>query len=144
MNKYYTPNISEFHMGFECEFKNKQQGNEWKREVCDQDTLNIAFHVFEENDVEDKFEDNFRVKYINSEDIEQLGWGDRGTLYETWNLRCPLGNAYYLQYGTSIDPAVKDQDTFFRITQHKSHTVFLGYIKNKSQLKALMKMLDML
>ena len=60
--KYYTPSIEEFHVGFEFE---KLEGLEWF-------SHNIPPHyrVFSLGDELT----NYRVKFLDREDIESLGW----------------------------------------------------------------------
>lgn len=143
-NKYYTPKIEEFHIGFECEFKNNMQSNKWEKEICDQDTISIVFNSWEHEDLDEKFEDEFRVKYLDQEDIESLGWefiesnldfkkfsfstGDelKNTIENAWKLRLE-----------------KEPYRVF-ITQGHGWTRFLGTIKNKSELKRLLKQLNIL
>jgi hypothetical protein len=49
-DKYYTPDISEFYVGVQCEFKNKLQLNEWQMETVDADLISIAVSSYEEQD----------------------------------------------------------------------------------------------
>ena len=73
-NKYFIPDIEDFHIGYECEFKNNMQDNVWKKEICDMDLVSIAFSSWEHEDTDDKFSDNFRVSYLTKEQIEAEGW----------------------------------------------------------------------
>ena len=72
VNKYYTPEIEEFHVGFEYEtkshFSDNYNWNEWK---CD-------YHIFNINHIDGKTKlsvpETIKVKYLDQEDIESLGW----------------------------------------------------------------------
>lgn len=70
--KFYVPDITEFHVGFEYQQKNKL--GEWKdltitnggSEYPDYDQLDYVTWWLED----------IRVKYLDKEDIESLGWED--------------------------------------------------------------------
>jgi len=69
-NKYYTPTIEEFHVGFEFEFRHsdyKEDG--WKKFTTpvfnmEREDCPFACQTLEE----------YRVKYLDREDIESLGF----------------------------------------------------------------------
>ena len=70
MSEYYTPTIEEFHVGFECEVYNKFS-KEWYAFLFNQ--------VFEDTSVAYNFtEGKYRVKYLDKEDIEGLGFEFKG------------------------------------------------------------------
>lgn len=137
--KYYTPDISEFHVGFECEFKNNMQDNVWKPEVCDVDTLGIVFDSIEHEDIDNRFADNFRVKYLNKEDIESCGWTfKQDDSYELQrkqhsehNIDCfsliMVKNFVFIKYWTTSTHGLHEE------------ILFQGKLKNKSELKKIMK-----
>ena len=141
--KYYTPTIEEFHVGFECEIFNAN--SEW---------FPIVFtkgHLYNDLKFTDKFEDSFdnafRVKHLDREDIESIG-------FSLEDSRCGnrLGEGYsrYV-YGESRNHPYIVIDNFpgthkFRIFElleegGVSINLFNGIIKNKSELKRLMKQL---
>lgn len=65
-NKYYTPEIEEFHIGFEYEFN---VGNTtWTKFIFDLDRPDKVLENFKLNP------QLFRVKYLDKEDIESLGF----------------------------------------------------------------------
>lgn len=75
-NKYYSPNIQEFHVGFECEVYNgkgfyqsckidDKESNNWKAKTFKGDFLEIE---------ELRGLCNLRVKYLDKKDIESLGF----------------------------------------------------------------------
>jgi len=62
-NKYYTPTIEEFHVGFEYELKTE---GEWVSQ-----TLDIDYSL---NRVAGGLANNTRVKHLDQEDIESFGF----------------------------------------------------------------------
>ena len=69
-NLYYTPEISEFHVGFEYEVFDKLH-NIWNKE-------NNFF--LQQGD----FKDEIRVKYLDQFDIESLGFILTGKSIDKW------------------------------------------------------------
>ena len=137
-NKYYVPDISEFHIGFEYEFKN---GDRWeqgmlssidcRRSVCGEDYYESFFEeiIIKIRDV--------RVKFLDKDDILSLGWkSDNGSIMSfvlqakyPWSL---------MMYPRECDIENNDKGVWLRMNcwgQDK----FMGYFKNKSELKLLMK-----
>lgn len=76
-NKYYTPELHEFHVGFECEMKNSSDPIhfDWEKCIFKNDFSNELNedYCFEYlyTDLKDN---NIRVKHLSREDIESLGW----------------------------------------------------------------------
>lgn len=140
-NKYYTPEIEEFHVGFEYEaFHNKEWffeegGNQWvKSKVSlgtDILTLNYAINC-----------DFVRVKYLDREDIESLGLeydnnAEPIPARDYPHMLIPTAYAkedwmlYHYEYDSVIWIENYKEDSFY----------FKGVIKNKSELKKLLKQL---
>ena len=70
--KYYTPEETEFSIGFEYE---ERYGEQWyKREYYSSDFLD-----YDQNSVFEK--SRVRVKYLDSEDLKELGFELYPTLY---------------------------------------------------------------
>jgi len=69
MSKYYTPDFTEFHIGFRFEHLanwEKHGGLKWR-----------DFTIEGRGDIPHRFDDDlkeFRVKYLDKSDIEELGW----------------------------------------------------------------------
>lgn len=134
MSKYYTPEIEEFHVGFECEFKNSMQSNKWEKEVCNVDTMSIAYDSFEHEDYKGEFANIFRVKYLDREDIESLGlklWQIPGDSFD-WEFYLDSEKGESLGKVTFNDNNTIDELELFG-------TIF--NIKNKSELKRILKQL---
>ena len=130
---YYTPSIEEFHIGFPYEWLN--ENNDWIKE----DSLTeLNADGFDEQTY------GLRVKYLDRSDIESLGWVYKPTKteqlksysYEFFNNEF----RYVLSFTTlkeSFNVEIKDSfigDDDRAVTSR----IFLGDIKNKSELKRLM------
>lgn len=140
-NKYYTPKIEEFHVGFEYEYRIK--GEDWKNNESDEVACDLECDEITQIRL-DLANSQIRVKYLDEQDIISFGaiieWrskiggvtfnlptthrGDKATvgIYytpQTSHLLLTLTNNYIL-------------DT----------TIFTGIVKNKSELKRLMDMLQ--
>ncbi len=141
-NKYYTPETEEFHVGFEYEYYYK---NEWHKHNLDGSP--IIHHEL------DEFDDDLmklahaicRVKYLDREDIESLGFYQNGTDDRIY--RNSDGIILNTGWGS---PVIKDR--FTTVITHQvfdesklnvvhENFLFNGTIKNKSELKRLLKQL---
>lgn len=154
-NKYYTPTLEEFHSGFEYEeetiiytdkgwFTHKGLG--WEKKVFDSTSYMENYYLSERvrRGLVDKYNSTIRVKYLDTEDIESLGF-----IYDT----------YFRDGGTSVFNTVDKGYTlyFYRTntTLDNSNRIkiltntgplyrgclFDGNIKNKSELVKLLKQL---
>lgn len=66
-NKYYTPSVEEFHVGFRYEVHEDPRTDEgWSKTEVDRNC--IKYCVQQDSDVD------YRVKYLDQQDIEELGW----------------------------------------------------------------------
>lgn len=103
-NRYYTPNLEEFHVGFEYEvydyvwsysvqlFKRDQYvvvseptpGKKWIKHTYERNQFIDPDGEYKIIDyLPDYLEDEkIRVKYLDQQDIEELGWGDYEPPYE--------------------------------------------------------------
>jgi len=142
-NLYYTPTIEEFHIGFEYEKydnriatyrENNYIPTNWHKFKYDLKSIRLSqlpTHLFEKT---------IRVKYLDQSDIESLRWKqsrDSNTTEIEFELDLgnPLDNLG-LQYDT--------ENQYLRIHWFGQGDVtrFSGTIKNKSELKKLMKQLN--
>lgn len=127
-SKYYTPELEEFHIGFEYEVKNRIWDKVISTEDIDYDS--IDYHL--------SYKD-IRTKYLNQEDIESLGWelGENNTYHlNNWSLK-------YWDKKNKIsiiirDPSKNDDS----LLQNIMTSVNFLNIKNKSELKKLMTQLN--
>ena len=150
--QYYTPTIEEFHFGFEYQVL---VTNVWCKFFCGlEGPINASIPY-------DNVKETFRVKCLDTKDIESLGFIKRG---KTWagyidyeytelidgkvpyylraTIHVPLMDDMYkiilhriLEEGTNIDKAVE---------QGESEIMFRGRIKNKSELKTIIKQVGIL
>ena len=144
LDRFYVPNISEFHVGFECEkvIPHTDGGHQISLTNIDQKSFIIR-------DVFDMPTDGaalswFRVKYLDKEDIESLGFNQlsddcfnlpikeyRGRLNQEVRILIRQTVLIYL----AMDMNYSDKDNL---------VLFTGNIKNKSELKKLMYQLNIL
>ena len=122
MSKYYTPEIEEFFVGFEYEWLNEE--NKWIKESS---PTEISQEGFDEQTY------GLRVKYLDKEDIESLGFKEGSKDFYIVKLR-----DYYI----SVEYFLKDKGFYINIGQEENQFSFGGYIKNKSELKKLLKQLN--
>jgi hypothetical protein len=140
--KYYTPSIEEFHVGFEFEQlvrlrKGGQTPIETKEWINKIVFPNIP--IYSGKGYEDYI---YRVKYLDQEDIESLGgevnsWSnvDGGGMIYNFSKFC-----LFLHDGFRLSITIPS----LNIHTNKGfyhHTVFDGEIKNKSELKRVLKMI---
>jgi len=126
-NKYYVPEIEEFHIGFEYEIKNAF----WDKIVSTKDIFydGVEYHL------KDK---NIRVKYLDNMDILSLNWNQISDdcfgisdVEFRGKKRCDLRLL------------VRETVLIWMIdTEENNYTLFTGFIKNKSELKKLMSQLN--
>lgn len=127
--KYYTPSIEEFHIGFELEAKVLLEENkcEWLPFTIKQPNYEwMNVHV---NGDERTYSvpETVRVKYLDNEDIHNLGWEQGKLPYQFFD---GVHMLIVLPHnGISITHIADEQ------------CIFYGTIKNKSELKIIMKQL---
>lgn len=144
VNKYYTPDITEFCEGFEYEYS--YCGGEWVKEKFnigsgDTDCMAGDWYEFSPNCPKTVC----RVKYLDKQDIEECGWDTIGSAW--YNLKEVPGKLGYFLYvrvrffnNEALIKAYRydPKDTPSDIQEEA--TLFGGVIKNKSELKKIMKM----
>lgn len=130
-NLYYTPTIEEFHVGFEYELLGNS-GNWYKNDFGD---ANGEYWNELSECYWDITHNKLRVKYLDQEDIESLGWNteDNGECYNL-QIKWDLYGLYPFEFESKIPHTYKIcKDT---------KDLFYGTIKNKSELKKLMQQLN--
>ena len=152
-NKYYTPTLEEFHVGFEYEIDFHP-----KRDVDNIDELNGIFDtklvktgkfekkVFDSTTTADPRDftnkywnfkylvrnDLIRVKHLTKEDIESLGF--KPDYDKAWGERMCFENDYCaLTY--------QEENNILQVVTRKDY-IYKGLIKNKSELQKLMQQLN--
>jgi hypothetical protein len=140
---YYTPEIEEFRVGFEYEQLNRyaklvvgaKVTKTWVKETWSEDDLRDSAVVYNLN-IED-----CRVKHLDREDIESLGFEELETM---------LSNPPIYRYGnkdTGVTLNLRNQKVGITVPERERavggyRTIFEGTIKNKSELKRLLKQLS--
>ena len=114
-NKYYTPTIDEFHVGFEYEYKGQiLEFLKYNHPV----SYNFSL-------IKDELELGYiKTKYLDREDIESLGF-DLRSEDEFYS----KDNKYNIYTGNK------------NIEIYSEGVCFIGRIKNKSELKRILKMI---
>lgn len=141
MSKYYTPQLEEFYIGFEYEeyhdpihYKVKNDSyRKWNKKIFNGKHTIVRIHQ-QDDSVIDFFRpelnsEYFRVKYLDSSDIESLGFKE--TL-KGLNQFCSNSFVINTDYSDENNCAIltilnKHEDIYFR-----------GLVKNKSELKQLL------
>lgn len=144
MEKYYTPDIEEFHVGFELE-DDTVVGIWTNRTIKDPEYLRTISHKSKK--VNNKGEINYdltkicRVKYLDKEDIESLG-----LLYSSWSSDDEFKDIYtdgtYILFKTRDTNEIQITNGRLLSKQSGHYSLFKGDIKNKSELKRLLKQLN--
>jgi len=139
MDKYYTPEISEFYVGFEFEFGDKATegtSTEWDTYIIsNEDSLYMW--------LKDPLEK--RVKYLDKEDIESLGfkllepYKDKNQkLYFKDNITICYRHKEHILGMITTDPSKNDYYSEYNKDPYSIHSII---IKNKSELIKLLKQL---
>lgn len=146
-NRYYTPKIEEFYIGFEYEVGDSAL---YKNIKCWYPEKIISFHDLQDIN---RYQHQ-RVKYLCKDDIKSLGFKDESILHPTVRI---YGSEYKNQNGDNINLLYVERSNWclifageFGMTTwwdennefRTSGNIFAGYIKNKSELKKLLKMLN--
>lgn len=149
MDKYYTPTIKEFYVGFECEMQSseliaKEFGREVNAKLFDlkrkiNKELCFAEHVITAHDIQfyslnpNHLKNDIRIKHLDKEDIEALGWNFNREV-DKWIFSYNQG-LYDLKIWFHKDRI------HIEVYNYLDATLFSGRIKNKSELKKLMEQL---
>ena len=116
-NKYYTPELHEFFDKFEYESFDII----WKKEIFDFRDLDVIDDEIREGKI--------RVKHLDREDIESLGWSFSNVNTPYFSL-----NGFYLVINNQWLTIYEDKGA--------DEYSFRGTIKIKSELKKIMQMLN--
>lgn len=125
--KYYTPVVEEFYVGFEYEYLTVD--SKWIKDtfmsIKPEDTEQMDFSTIES--ILKKCPTELRVKYLDKEDILSLAWEQGKLPYQFFDGIHML--VVLDHHRISITHTADDQCLFY------------GEIKNKSELRILMKQL---
>lgn len=129
-NKYYVPEIEDFHVGFEYEINN----NPWelKKVSVSMDLEAIQYHI-KNGDI--------RVKYLNQDDIESLGFTDKATTVLDWYTSEKRSEDNWASYGywnnfRLLHDREKNKVKIiaYEYGWEEENVLFQGDCKNKSEL----------
>ena len=126
--KYYTPTIEEFRVGFEYEWSDNfpRKIKNWRKALLNERIYSLVIEEYKKNN------QLIRVKYLDKEDIESLGWEmvlDIGGLISA----CKTINNKKIMILTGRNTTT---------IGYRDNQLFNGKaIKNKSELKILFKQL---
>ncbi len=166
MENYYTPKIEEFHEGFEYEQKNMfgdgtvkttEQYNlaEWEKRIFGLDIypyLNRTMTGYNSKNLPPAV----RVKYLDRDDIESLGWRFFGCPLKEDLETCDfpivyqiLGEKKQMENSPTLATLCQRREGIYDIFKSPAMPTeatmkFKGMIKNKSELKKLMKQLNII
>lgn len=140
MNKYYTPSIEEFHIGFEYEYFNEYT-NSYVPEIVTIEDI-VERPIFENIELNKKQHSLLRVKYLDKEDIESLGF----KLSEGSDCDYINEHGDKLHVGTYYHHGDEGFTLWLTKIINKVEVKVLQWyhIKNKSELKVLLKQLGIL
>lgn len=144
-NKYYVPEIEEFYIGFEYEWMRYGEGaTEWTKSILTMENGPVGdYDAWRGND--------YRVKYLDREDIESLGWKFIGKTIDNWYelvidrpavMSTHTNRRYVLQHDFRTNQGVVVKAYDYSSGDTGEHDIYRGACKNKSELKILMKQLN--
>lgn len=137
-DKYYIPQIEEFHVGFE--YETNYLKDDWEKQVLTAENSGYFFETYKTDAVNVEF----RVKFLDREDIESFGFKKSNlnpSIFTTnEKRRFSDSNEYHL----GLNHAGTGVSIFWIIGNNPSAfpNIFVGHIKNKSELKRVMKQLN--
>lgn len=131
-DKYYTPTTEEFYIGFECEIYDDDDKTwdivyvDTQPALCDITGLHL----------------DIRVKYLDRSDIEDLGFTIKTTSYGIYYIK----GEYKIEYSWNKKLIISQQNKLLKTEsfENEGNILFIGDVKNKSELKVLLKQLNIL
>lgn len=158
--KYYTPEISEFHINFEFEFFEESgklvkdhpaNKSEWKSEICDWSWLDTICDDYEHN--KESISKLYRVKYLDKENIETIlipfGFKEEDDKYSSQTIcKYIKGDIYQTAIIVSLfnDKQVKVTKYDYKGEHDRNNyfPIFWGELKNVSEFKKLIQQLNII
>ena len=130
-NKYYTPDIEDLHVGYQCE--------EYHRYLGDNPYWQKAILEIESNDNHGDalmLDGTYRTKYLDQEDIESLGWKcqeyTQNGYNQSYTKDANSESGYDLTYCTAWGEKWQ--------IDYCGSGIFWGEIKSINELRKIMKM----
>jgi len=141
-DKYYTPESKDLHIGFKYEVASVNSDwyiTNWTKKVFNQGDLTSTFI---------KYPGHYRIKYLDKEDIESLGFVHTGgrlikNNVDIFSYKKDSFFEYVLKYNYSFNKleVYKEDLNYFEAI---NNCLFDGTIKNISEFKVLLKQLNVL
>ncbi len=134
--KYYIPKLEEFHIEFEYQLKDVINDELWSVETFDEKFLPL-FSVHPPSIKSEIEDNNIRIKYLDKEDIESLGFieSPRGGRFDIKDLE---GEEVQMYLHDNLDEGF----WYIELYDWDSQYLFRGNIKNKSELKRILTQLE--
>lgn len=135
--EYYKPDLEEFHVGFEFEYLANGIWNQgdWDNKSIDHPELK----EFGEDEIMKTAHAICRVKYLNSDDIFKYGFSEKSNKVFTKPAIGEMG--YWIDVELDFRWGWSDI-TILGLRGNEDDVIFKGAIKNKSELKRLLKQLN--
>lgn len=162
-NKYYTPSIEEFHVGFEYEMKQGFMDGTVKSQedfdlaIWEKRKTTIGELVYIERALTGKNAQNglcgIRVKHLDREDLLSENWMPERIIHEDDDGNDLFSDGFVFRKTPDIWfelVFISKTDIFIQKKWYKTslsqmcRTVFFGTILNKSELNKIMKMINIL
>jgi len=138
-NKYYTPDIEEFYVGFEYESlqdeRYPEKDSSWGKQSIDDEWEMRAFIGYYCGD----HLAGLRVKYLDKEDIESLGF-ERQVAHSVYFKK----DGYRLVHWVTKTKINREVDIYKVFDKDDEQLIFRGIVKNKSELKKLLDQLGVI
>jgi hypothetical protein len=140
-NKFYVPTIKEFHVGFEYDVYTTGTDTEYVKKIFTLTEVGFIQNVYDQN----LQEGWFRVKYLDKEDIESLGF----PIDEYFINKSIYGGTYKIEINTiGIVPKIiiKMKNHLRDGSGNFEELIIINRlsVKNKSELKKLLTQLEIL
>lgn len=139
---YYTPTIEEFYPGFEFQ---EFYAEGWHDRICWKDDFQNILSSDKDFDFT-----NYRVKYLDEQDIKKLGWKEIGSsespftkmIYTTFEILVEVGFNTGIGYHLVIIENHKVKISVFEYSSYGAASEGITlFCKNKSELIKLMNQL---
>jgi hypothetical protein len=148
---YYTPEISEMHVGLICQHRCYVRGalSEWVEQWTNKIISIYDFDPESYKKIDEQSMDNFRVKHLDREDIEGEGWeydNNEEPIPPLRNYPYEMPIAFCYEEGLNQYLLYKYKDGLIAIEHVLDCSgegyIFKGFILNLSEFRKLMKQLN--
>ena len=134
-NKYYTPNLTDLHIGYECEWYDI---NIWESKVLDKYGLFASLL----NETKTSLIKKLRTKYLDKKDIESLGWKLNGKLFEITLSNDYETFLYKLKHIKNVN-VIKITLTYTSSKENfKNSVCYVGTCSSINELRTIMKLIQ--